>query len=651
MPRRVVLSVAGQGHGASVVVCEDEEVAEIDLDKFDDIVPLGSGGLGDVYKATRRSTGGQVAIKVLRDWSDHEVALKRAERELRALVDLRGHPNVVNVEEVVESDGVLSIVMEYAPGGSVSDLMRARGGHLDFAESLLVGTHTAAALAAAHDLGIIHRDIKPHNLLIGAFGQVKVCDFGIASLTRTEAVSDRTTSLSLRYASPEELRGEQDVTSASDIYSLAATLHQLLTGQYLPLPDGTAGSLPLRNWMAPDEVPSDVEVDFRTLVIRAGDRTPANRPTAKELHHRFEELTGRLGPNRVRALPLVTLGLEDVTTVRGAPVVGPDSSGPAGGRSDVPGAAAAAAGLAAAGAAAAGSSVGPTGPGTVGPPSVAPDVTAVRPATASTDPDATVAQPVTAAGAGAAVDATTPVHAAGTGPPGVPPGSPPNGDAATGDGGSAVRRAVAVFSVLAVLLGGVVAAFAFGWIGGDGDGAVAASTTTPTVTSAPNVTVTTVAATTTEATATTVPATTAADTTTAATTTLPPRYDGPQCPGDGACIEMASISFLDGEYAIEWDANFAPSNGSTHAHFFWDVYDASQVGSASENQAPWELTDQQPFVPSGEMSIDSRPADATGICVTPADASHAVIDPSYFHCALVPAGIPDPSTPSLWSAG
>jgi len=87
------------------VLWKDVTVSDIDLDGFDDIVPLGSGGLGDVYRATRRSTGGDVAIKVLRDWSDHDVAMQRAERELRALVDLRGHSNVVNVEEVVESDG------------------------------------------------------------------------------------------------------------------------------------------------------------------------------------------------------------------------------------------------------------------------------------------------------------------------------------------------------------------------------------------------------------------------------------------------------------------------------------------------------------------------------------------------------------------
>jgi serine/threonine protein kinase len=162
-----------------------------------------------------------------------------ADFDLAPLVDLRGHPNVVNVEEVLDSDGTLAIVMEYAPGGSVGELLRTRGGTLGFAETLLVAEHTSAALAAAHDRDIIDRDIEPHNLLIGAFGQVKVCDFGIAALTRSDEVSNRTNSLSLRYASPEELRGEEEIGPAADVHSLAATVHQLLTGEYLPAPDGT----------------------------------------------------------------------------------------------------------------------------------------------------------------------------------------------------------------------------------------------------------------------------------------------------------------------------------------------------------------------------------------------------------------------------
>ncbi|MEM9513334.1 MAG: serine/threonine-protein kinase [Actinomycetota bacterium] len=521
-------------------------MAALDLDAFTGVVPLGSGGVGDVFRATRRSTGGEVAIKVLRDWSDREVAWRRAQRELRALVDLRGHSNVVNVEEVIETDETLAIVMEFAPGGSVADLMRARGGRLEFPETLMVAEQTATALAAAHERGIIHRDIKPHNLLIGAFGNVKVCDFGIAALTRSEEFSNPTNALSLRYASPEELRGG-DVGPPADVYSLAASVHQLLTGEYLPPPDGTAQSLPLRSWVAPDALPSAIVDPFRDLVVRSADRTPANRPTAAELRDQFEVLGQRLGAARCRALPLVTTSDDDDATT--------------------------------------------------------PAVT-VRDAPSSAT---TVAQPS-------------------NGDPAVPSGLA----AASLDLHRRNRRvAVAAFAALGVIIGLGGLALALGWF--DSDGGTAASVPSSPATPVP--TVSTVSPSTVAA---TVPPETEATPVTTATA-IPERHDGPQCPGAGACIEMTNIAVRDDEFEIEWVASFSPALDDVHAHFFWDVYDASQVGSASADRAPWELTDQQPFVPEGEMQLANRPPDATGICVTAAGADHAVLDADYFHCALVGA--------------
>ncbi len=588
-------------------IWKDGPVADVDLSAFADVAPLGSGGLGDVYRATRRSTGGHVAIKVLRDWSDRDVAWQRAQRELSALVDLRGHPNVVNVEEVIDTDGVLAIVMEYAPGGSVGDLLQTNGGTLTFPDTLLIVTQTAAALAAAHQLGIIHRDIKPHNLLIGTFGQVKVCDFGIAALTRSDDVSNRTSSLSFRYASPEELRGEAEVGPAADVYSLAATTHQLLTGRYLPTPDGTAGSLPLRNWNAPDDLPADVEIDFRELITRSADRDPARRPTAEDLHERFEALAVRLGPARSRTLPLVGRDTDDSTQVRSVSVPEPGEPSPA-------------------------PAVTPAAVAAATPAASAPGAAAV-------EPSATVART-------SVVREDEEVDAASKRP----------------------RVLIgALVAVLALLVGGGTA-FQLGWFESDPEDAAAgaSSNAVPTATTTPEP-ATTPSATTPQATTapttappvtsapvtsapstsppvTTAPATTEPATTTPPTTTLPERYDGVTCPGAGACIAMSAIDIVDGEYMFTWDRAWnpdfldGPADLSYHAHFFWDIYDPSQVGTASVDQAPWELTFDTVFVPTEEMRLANRPPEANGICVTPADDNHAVIDPAYFHCALVPLG-------------
>ena len=163
----------------------------IEVDGYGALERIGAGGLGDVYRATRVSTGSTVAIKVLRDVSDSSVAWHRTRRELTALVSLGGHSNVIGVLEVFDLASGPALVMEYAPGGSVGRLLERRDATLTVPEAVLVGRHAAAALVAAHDQGIVHRDLKPQNLLIDAYGQVKLCDFGIASHGRTSSVNAR----------------------------------------------------------------------------------------------------------------------------------------------------------------------------------------------------------------------------------------------------------------------------------------------------------------------------------------------------------------------------------------------------------------------------------------------------------------------------
>lgn len=272
------------------------------IEGFDDLRPIGHGGLGDVYRAERLSTGGPVAIKVLRDVSDSSVAWHRTRRELTALVSLSGHAHVIRLLELLDLPTGPALVMEYAPGGSVADLLATRPGDtLDVAEIVLIGRQAADALDAAHDQDIVHRDVKPQNLLIDGYGQIKLCDFGIASLTRSEEFRTRTSALSMRYASPEDLDEDAEVGPASDVYSLGATLLHLAHGAPPTLKERLAP------WQPPASRDDSADADRAALdqVIAAClHPEPRERPTAAEVLDRLEELDWQL-TDRCRALPVV----------------------------------------------------------------------------------------------------------------------------------------------------------------------------------------------------------------------------------------------------------------------------------------------------------------------------------------------------------
>ena len=271
---------------------------------YDDVSLLGEGGLGKVYKARRMSTGGFVAIKELRDLPAASPAWHRARREVEAMLRVKGHPNVVSVEEILDTADGPCIVMEYAEGGSLID--RVERGPLSAAQVVLVGLHVAQALAAAHSAGVVHRDIKPHNLLVSSYGHVKVADFGIAAIARQAGLNTRTQSFTLAYASPEELDGVEAVGPSTDSYSLAATLVHLLTGRRPSFRNRAPGVLPFDSM---PELRFVGEAIRRCLLV-----DPRQRPTAEELVQTFEKGQLALGPARLSDLN--TPADVDATVVR-----------------------------------------------------------------------------------------------------------------------------------------------------------------------------------------------------------------------------------------------------------------------------------------------------------------------------------------------
>ncbi len=200
-------------------------------DRYTGAQPVGHGGMGEIFRATDTTLGRAVAVKLLDERHAQDPSVReRFTREALAVARLSGNPNIVTIYDVGEHRERPFIVMEYLAGGSLEQKLRSEGAQSP-REALEWLEQTANALDAAHREGIVHRDVKPANLLLDRYGRVHVADFGIASAAGLGSLTQTGTVLgTASYLSPEQALGER-TTPASDLYSLGIVAFELLTGR------------------------------------------------------------------------------------------------------------------------------------------------------------------------------------------------------------------------------------------------------------------------------------------------------------------------------------------------------------------------------------------------------------------------------------
>ena len=239
-------------------------------DRYEILEVIGAGGMAVVYKAMCHRLNRYVAVKILRDeLANDEEFRKRFQTEAQAVAML-SHPNIVSVYDVSHSDGVEYIVMELIEGVTLMQYMKKKGA-LGWKEALHFAVQISKALEHAHEKGIIHRDIKPQNIMILKDGTIKVADFGIAALeSAQEKKSDQTVG-SVHYIAPEQARGEQP-DPRSDIYSLGVVMYEMLTGK-MPYDGDTAEQVAMKHItghpVPPQELNPDIPEELAAITLKA----------------------------------------------------------------------------------------------------------------------------------------------------------------------------------------------------------------------------------------------------------------------------------------------------------------------------------------------------------------------------------------------
>ena len=256
-------------------------------DRYEIVKSIGEGGMANVYLANDTILERKVAVKVLRgDLSSDDKFIRRFQREALSVSNL-SHPNIVEVYDVGEEDGQHYIVMEYIEGKTLKQLLKKRDS-LTLTEVIDIMTQLTDGIAHAHESYIIHRDIKPQNIMIQDDGRIKITDFGIAmALNATQLTQTNSVMGSVHYLPPEQASGK-GTTVKSDIYSMGILMYELLTGT-VPFKGDNAVEIALKHMK--DKIPSirkqnpAIPQSVENILLKATAKNPRNRyDTAREMH-------------------------------------------------------------------------------------------------------------------------------------------------------------------------------------------------------------------------------------------------------------------------------------------------------------------------------------------------------------------------------
>ena len=246
-------------------------------DRYEVVAKIGTGGMAEVYKAIDQKLNRYVALKVLKaEFREDESFVNKFRSEAQAAAAM-SHPNVVNVYDVGEDLGLQYIVMELVEGITLKEYIQKKG-RLTPKEVISIAVQVCSGIEVAHNNNIVHRDIKPQNIMISLEGKVKVTDFGIAKATSSNTISTNAMG-SVHYTSPEQARGGF-ADAKSDIYSLGITMYEMITGE-LPFDGESTVAVALKHLQeemkAPSQVVEDIPYSLERIILKCTQKSPDRR--------------------------------------------------------------------------------------------------------------------------------------------------------------------------------------------------------------------------------------------------------------------------------------------------------------------------------------------------------------------------------------